>query len=91
MPLSGCATTGQVEPKLTLTKQMFECLDKPELPDMAEARDGAIAQFITRLEVSRDDCADQLDTVENHLEINGITITDTLVTGEKPSKPWWRF
>lgn len=71
-----------------MTKQMFNCQEKPQWVDPTKVPDSVLMGFITALELSRDNCADQLDTVENHLEINGVIVTDTLVTEtkEKPRK-----
>gem|GEM_PF-6323300 len=69
---------------------MFQCLEKPALPK-PQSPDSALALFITRLELSRDDCADQLGTVKNHLEINGVSVTDVLIVEVAAKQTWWRF
>ena len=59
------------------------------MPD-GEFTDSQLAIFITRLETAGEDCRGQLAEVKNVLEVQGATITDTLVTAEKV-KPWWKF
>jgi hypothetical protein len=67
-----------------MTKQMFQCDNEPLQSEFTG--DQALNSFHLAVTLAGRDCRAQLDTVENHLEINGITITDTLVTEEKEKK-----
>jgi len=69
-----------VAPTLIVTNQMFNCSPRP---DLSVYTDKDLARLIRDLELRGDDCADQLALVKNHLHVNGVVITDVLVTGEK--------
>ena len=81
--MTGCNAGAALPPELILTNSMFSCDVRPAIPDMAAASDADLGRFIKDLELRGDDCADQLALVKNHLEVNGIVITDVLVKKEK--------
>ncbi|NNE58076.1 MAG: hypothetical protein HKN36_08220 [Hellea sp.] len=57
---------------------MFSCQSGPDIPS-EESGDAALASFIVRLSLAHEDCQAQLATVKSHLEINGVTITETIL------------
>lgn len=61
-----------------MTPQMFQCRIKPDVPSKDDS-DAALATYIVRLVLAHDDCAAQLATIRNHLEINGVDVTDNYV------------
>ncbi|PHR57950.1 MAG: hypothetical protein COA43_11275 [Robiginitomaculum sp.] len=68
---------------------MFQCDAEPILSQESQAKEKGV--YITRLALAGRDCRAQLDTVENHLEINGVVITDTLVKTQKKKKRFGVF
>lgn len=73
---------------------MFECHPRPPIPDLPPVSselagappnegDKGLSRFIRDLELRGDDCADQLALVKNHLEVNGVVVTDVLVTAQQ--------
>jgi len=60
-----------------MTTQMFECREKPILPNK-EFSDAGLANYLVRLVLAHEDCSAQLATVRNHLEINGAKITENI-------------
>lgn len=60
---------------MTMTSQMFECRTKPDIPNEAFT-DADLATFMVRIVIAHEDCKAQLSTVRNHLEINGVKITE---------------
>jgi len=60
---------------MMMTPQMFECREKPELPNNSFS-DSGLATYIVRLVLAHDDCMAQLSTVRNHLEVNGVRISE---------------
>lgn len=76
MLLSGCASVKAQGPKLSMTSQMFVCQEKPLVPHTDS--DAELATYIIRLVLAHDDCTAQLDTVQNHLEINGVEVSDQM-------------
>lgn len=75
--LSGCASTETNPPTLTMTAQMFQCREKPEIPNN-EFSDAALATYMVRLVLAHEDCTAQISTIRNHLEINGVKVTKNL-------------
>lgn len=69
-----------------MTSQMFSCQSKPDIPDENDT-DAGLATYIVRLALAYDDCASQLSTVKNHLEINGVEITETFRPPAEPQLP----
>jgi len=90
--LSGCASTKPPRPKLTMTSQMFECRAQPDVPGENES-DAVLAAYMVRLVLAHEDCEAQLGTVRNHLEINGVHVTEdpVLDTFEEPHKIFGLF
>lgn len=68
-----------------MTSQMFQCRIKPELPK-GSFSDAELATYIVRIVIAHEDCEAQLITVRNHLEINGVYITDELTPKENQSE-----
>lgn len=64
-----------------MTAQMFQCREKPEIPTN-EFTDAALATYMVRLVLAHEDCTAQMSTIRNHLEINGVKITNDL--NDKP-------
>ena len=60
---------------MTMTSQMFVCQNSPAIPDIS-ASDAGLATYIVKLSLAHEDCVAQLETVRNHLEINGVHITE---------------
>jgi len=58
-----------------MTSQMFICQEPPHIPS-EHYTDADLARFMVRQLLAHEDCRAQLGTVKNHLEINGVLITD---------------
>jgi len=69
-----------------MTSQMFSCQSGPEIP-REDSSDAVLASFIVRLSLAHEDCQAQLGTVKNHLEINGVTITETITPAARSAPP----
>lgn len=66
-----------------MTNSQFECDPAPRPPEIGSKSDQALALHLDRLDARGWDCADQLLEIKNVLEVNGMVITDTIVTAEK--------
>lgn len=81
MLLSGCVSTASNP--IILTNSQFTCLDKPPVPPAVDigSREGQIltGNYITRMELVVDDCKGQLLEVRDVIQVQGGTVTDTLV------------
>jgi len=65
-----------------MTSQMFACKGKPTVPG-SDTSDAVLATYLVRLVLAHEDCEAQLNTVRNHLEINGVRVSED-VTDPQP-------
>ena len=65
-----------------MTTQMFQCREKPNLPTETFS-DAALATYLVRLSLAHEDCQAQLSTIQNHLEINGVKVTNDMTSAPK--------
>ena len=73
-----------------MSDALFRCSQAPDVPTDAEltAEDGdkRLSVYIAQLDLAHIDCEDQLGAVRNHLEVNGVTVTDTRPEAPEPER-----
>ena len=87
MLLSGCSTTDSYRP-IILTNSQFTCLEPPPVPSDVDitTKVGQVqtGHYIVGMELVVNDCKAQLFEVRDVLQVQGATITDTIVEEKKP-------